>query len=155
MSDSLAFRQALSQFATGVAVVTGCDQAGEPMGMTINSFSSVSLNPQLVLWSIDKSAAGYEHYIAANRFAIQVLADSAQATSDLFAQRGIDKFGQAQYMMTDGLPLLTGCTATFICKEYKQVDAGDHTIIIGEVESFSCDPGKPLVFHDGGYTQLT
>lgn len=151
MSDSLAFRQALSQFATGVAVVTTRDKAGAAIGMTINSFSSVSLTPKLVLWSIDKSAAGYDDYIACDRHVIQVLTKEQQSLSDQFAQRGIDKFENVTYSDLNGMPALNGASAYFVCEPYKQVDAGDHTVIIATVTDFSADGGTPLMFHNGNY----
>jgi len=154
MSDSLEFRQALGQFATGVAIVTTTDAHGEPIGMTINSFASVSLEPMLVLWSIDKGAAGYQQYLDANHCVIQVLPESAQELSNLFAQKGADKFCNTSYRMIDGIPRLDSYCAQFVCTNFKQVDAGDHTVLICEVTEFDIRDESPLLFHNGQYKQF-
>jgi len=151
MSDSLEFRQALGQFATGVAIVTTTDAQGDPIGMTINSFASVSLDPKLVLWSIDKSAAGYQQYLDADNCVIQVLPESAQELSNLFAQKGADKFSNTGYSMVNGTPRLDTYCAQFVCKRFKQIDAGDHTVLIYQVTEFSMRDESPLLFHNGQY----
>lgn len=147
------FRSALGQFPTGVTVITAVDQKGEPIGCTASSFNSVSIDPALVLWSVDKGAFSAEIFKTAEYFAVNVLSESQVATSNKFAGRGEDKFKDVSY--TKGLgdsPLLAGCGAQFECKTWNVYDGGDHLIIVGEVKAYHHDNAlTPLVFSRGSY----
>ncbi|MFC6632715.1 flavin reductase family protein [Microbulbifer taiwanensis] len=150
-----ALRDTLGHFATGVTVVTTRDAAGQPAGMTVNSFNSVSLDPAMVLWSIDKQALGYQAFTGQEHFAVHVLKADQQHISNLFAGRGADKFGQVHWRTgPDGIPQLEGCAAYFHCRRVQCIDGGDHTILLGEVLEFTAGGGEPLVFHRGRYRAL-
>lgn len=154
-SQSRALRDTLGQFATGITVVTTRDAAGQPVGMTVNSFNSVSLDPPLVLWSIDKQALGYGAFTGNDHFAVHVLKADQQHISNLFAGRGADKFGQIHWRPGPAqLPLLDDCAAHFHCRRIQSIDGGDHTILLGEVLEFTASGGEPLVFHRGRYRAL-
>ncbi|SDZ95547.1 NADH-FMN oxidoreductase RutF, flavin reductase (DIM6/NTAB) family [Microbulbifer marinus] len=153
--QSRALRDTLGQFATGVTVVTTRDAAGEPAGMTVNSFNSVSLEPALVLWSIDKQSLGYDAFTQQEHFAVHVLKADQQHVSNLFAGRGADKFGQVHWHPgPNGVPQLDDCAAFFHCRRVQCIDGGDHTILLGEVLEFTASGGEPLIFHRGRYRAL-
>ncbi len=150
-----ALRDTLGLFATGVTVVTTTDAAGQPVGMTVNSFNSVSLDPPLVLWSIDKQSLGYDAFTAEGHFAVHVLKSDQQHISNLFAGRGADKFGHVQWRPgPHQVPLLDDCAALFQCRLAQCIEGGDHTILLGEVTDFTASGGEPLVFHRGRYRAL-
>jgi flavin reductase (DIM6/NTAB) family NADH-FMN oxidoreductase RutF len=155
MTDSKSFRQCLARFATGVTVVTCCDADGNPCGITANSFSSVSLEPPLVLWNIAKVSNSLEAYLDAEHFAINVLADDQQQLSSHFARSDHTLFGGIEYTLTDdGVPVLPGTLATFECRTHALHDCGDHYIIVGEVTGFAAGDGKPLLFFGGRYRKI-
>ncbi|HEU0195790.1 MAG TPA: flavin reductase [Nevskiaceae bacterium] len=150
------FREALGSFATGVAIVTTRAPDGQPLGLTINSFNSVSLDPPLVLWSLAKNAYSLPVFRAAPHWAVHVLAADQDALSARFARRGEDKFGGLD--LEEGLgcvPLLRGCSARFQCRTTSQYEGGDHVILIGEVLAFDRVESAPLVFHRGRYAHAT
>ncbi|MEX2961137.1 flavin reductase family protein [Microbulbifer sp. TYP-18] len=152
---SRALRDTLGHFATGVAVVTTRDAKGEPMGMTVNSFNSVSLDPALVLWSVDKQSLGYQAFTSRGHFTVHVLKTDQQNLANLFAGRGVDKFGRTKWHWgPDRVPRLEDCAALFHCRLAQCIDGGDHTILLGEVLEFSAQGGEPLVFHRGRYRAL-
>ena len=153
--QSRALRDTLGQFATGVTVVTTRDAAGQPVGMTVNSFNSVSLDPALVLWSIDKQSLGYKAFTGREHFAVHVLKADQQHISNLFAGRGADKFGQVHWHAgPNDIPQLDDCAAYFHCRLAQCIDGGDHTILLGEVLEFTANGGEPLLFHRGRYRAL-
>ncbi|MFF1829002.1 flavin reductase [Paenarthrobacter sp. NPDC058040] len=146
------FRSALGQFATGVTVVTTVSPDGRKVGMTANSFTSVSMEPPLVLWCPSKRAPSLTDFEDASHFAINILASDQHVLSRQFATPSTDKFAGAE--TTEGIagvPLLDGAVATFQCRTVSRHDAGDHVIYVGEVEKYSNDGGAPLVFHSGKY----
>ncbi|WP_081847966.1 flavin reductase family protein [Microbulbifer sp. HZ11] len=150
-----ALRDTLGQFATGVTVVTTLDAAGQPVGMTVNSFNSVSLDPALILWSIDRGSLSYSAFTECERFVVHVLKGDQQHVSNLFAGRGADKFGQVKWHRgAEGIPQLDDCAALFHCRRAQNIAGGDHTILLGEVLEFSAAGGEPLVFHRGRYRAL-
>ena len=149
--DPRAFRTALGKFATGVTIVTARDADGQPVGMTANSFNSVSLDPPLVLWSVDRHALSAPAFRAAERFAIHVLADDQADLSNRFARKGEDKFAGLDWAWSDGVPRLSGALATFECSTRAVHEGGDHEIIVGRVERFAARDGDGLVFAAGGY----
>lgn len=151
--DAKDFRRALSQFPTGVTVITTTDADGNPVGVTASSFNSVSLDPTLVLWSIDKGAHSLEAFRKAEHFAVNVLASDQVSTSNNFASRGEDKFANAQYSSGLGnAPILDHYAAQFECKTWEIYEGGDHLIIVGEVIKYRHkDDTAPLVFARGSY----
>lgn len=154
MSDTREFRNALGQFATGVTIITTLDANGAPVGVTVNSFNSVSLEPKLVLWSLAKKSYSLDAFSNTERFVIHVLAADQQDVSNRFAKGSPEKFNGADY--TDGLgnvPVLSGCAAVFECRRTEQVDGGDHVIFIGQVERFQVEERPVLLFYKGGYTR--
>ena len=155
MTDTRAFRQCLGKFATGVTVVTCCDGAGNPCGITANSFSSVSLEPPLVLWNIAKVSNSLQAYREAKHFAINVLAENHKDLSAHFARSDHTLFRDIEYSLSaDGAPLLPGTLAAFECRTHEIHDCGDHYIIIGEVLRFTSSEKDPLLFYGGSYRQL-
>lgn len=146
------FRNALGQFATGVTVVTTVSPDGRKVGMTANSFTSVSVEPPLVLWCPSKRAPSLTDFEEASHFAINILASDQHVLSRQFATPATDKFeGAATSEGIAGVPLLDGAVATFQCRTVSRHDAGDHVIYVGEVERYNNDGGAPLVFHSGKY----
>jgi flavin reductase (DIM6/NTAB) family NADH-FMN oxidoreductase RutF len=154
--DKRDYRRALGQFATGVTVVTTHSKKGRPIGITVNSFSSVSLDPPLVLWSLSRQATDFEEMNEAERFAVNVLAARQHHLSRQFSTKLPDKFaGVAYQQAADGSPLLEGATAQFICRVARRFEGGDHVIILGHVEEYRWQQGEPLVFHSGRYHVTT
>lgn len=147
------FRSALGHFPTGVTVITTLDKNGEPIGCTASSFNSVSMDPPLLLWSVDKNAYSAKIFEQAEYFAINVLSENQVPTSNRFAGRGEDKFKDVSYTAgLGGIPLLEGCGAQFECKTWNVYEGGDHLIIVGEVMNYSHNDSKtPLVFSRGSY----
>jgi flavin reductase (DIM6/NTAB) family NADH-FMN oxidoreductase RutF len=154
--DPRELRQALGQFATGVTVVTTRGADGRRVGMTANSFTSISLDPPLVMWSPSKTAPSLPAYAAASHFAVNVLASHQHHLSRQFATGADNKFAGLE--VTDGIagvPLLPDVPASFECRTVATYDAGDHVIFIGEVERYTAPGGSPLVFHSGSYQVAT
>ena len=150
--DARRFRNALGAFATGVTIVTTRDAAGKDVGLTANSFNSVSLEPPMVLWSLAKNARSLPAFLAATHFAVHVLAADQEELSLRFAARGAEKFtGLDLERNASGVPLLRGCSARFQCRTAFRHEGGDHVIFVGAVESFDHSDRPPLVFHGGRY----
>lgn len=151
-----AFRDALGCFATGIAVVTTVDAAGAPVGVTINSFSSVSLDPPLVLFSLGRRAQSFEAFIGAGRFAVNVLSAEQQELSVRFSRLGSDKFADLAYETWEtGCPILDGCLANLDCVTEAMHDGGDHVILVGRVLRLdSRRTGAPLLYFRGRYVRL-
>jgi 3-hydroxy-9,10-secoandrosta-1,3,5(10)-triene-9,17-dione monooxygenase reductase component len=150
--DPKAFRGALSAFATGVTIVTTRDQEGRDVGLTANSFNSVSLDPPLILWSLSRTAMSLPAFTDNDHFAVHVLAADQDALSHRFASRGIDKFAGLQFGRgAGGVPLLDDCSARFECRKAFTYDGGDHAIFVGEVLGFHDFGRPPLIFHAGRY----
>jgi len=153
-NDNQQLRQCLGRFATGVTVVT-CQGSRGPCGITANSFSSVSLEPPLVLWNIAKVSNSLRAYLDAERFAINILGAEQQYLAEHFAQSDHTVFNGIEYDRSPhGVPLLPGAVAHFECRTQQTHDCGDHHIIIGEVEKFRSSNRAPLLFHDGVYKTL-
>jgi len=151
--DSKEFRRALGTFTTGVTVITARSAAGEPVGVTANSFSSVSLDPPLVLWSLAKTAHSLPVFNEAKYFAIHILAATQEELSNRFATRGEDKFAHLE--VENGLgnvPLLAGCSTRMQCRTVYQYEGGDHIIFVGEVIDLVNNQVPPLVFQAGKYS---
>ena len=153
--DTRELRDAFGRFATGVTIVT-VTHAGDPSGLTANSFSSVSLDPPLVLWSLAKNADCFAHFEAEDHFAVNVLNRDQEAISTRFATKDVDKWEGTPYTTgRTGTPLLKGSIATFECKVYARHEGGDHVIYVGEVlhvDTGGDDP--PLGFYRGRYRRI-
>ncbi len=155
--DPRTFRDTLGQFLTGVTIVTAEAPDGTPVGLTVNSFTSVSLEPPLVLFCIDKNAGSYEGIVNAQGYAVHILGSDQVDLANRFATRGADRFGGLNYTRGFyGAPILPGALALLECRTVQRVDAGDHTILIGRVERLN--PGgrtrKPLGYFRGRYTAI-
>ena len=151
-ADHKEFRSALGRFTTGVTVVTACDASGRRVGLTANSFSSVSLDPPLILWSLSRSAPSLPAFEACAHYAVNVLAADQVELSRRFARSGRDKFaGLACEEGLGGAPLLPGCVARFECRNAQRYAGGDHVIFLGQVERLAHCDREPLVFFAGRY----
>ena len=149
------FRAALRSFAAGVTVVTTRDRDGRPSGLTASAFTSVSLDPPLVLICVDHAATAYPDFRVRGWFAVNVLRREQEALSRRFAASGGDKFhGVACHEGPHGLPLLDDALATLECRIVEAHEAGDHTIFIGRVEATEVRSGRPLVYFHGAYHGL-
>lgn len=147
------FRNALGAFATGVTIVTTRDAQGRDVGLTANSFNSVSLDPPMVLWSLAKGSRSLPAFLAASHFAVHVLAADQEELSIRFATRGAGKFdGLRVERSPEQVPLLPGCSARFVCRTAFRHEAGDHMIFVGEVETFDHSDLPELLFHRGRYS---
>ncbi|MDO5603934.1 MAG: flavin reductase family protein [Paracoccus sp. (in: a-proteobacteria)] len=143
-----AFRDALGQFATGVTVVTVTAPDG-PEGVTVNSFASVSLAPPLVLWSPGKFSRRHDLFAAARYFSVHVLAEDQKHLADRFTRNGAQFAGLDHTVSPEGVAQIPGVLARFDCRRFAGHDAGDHTLVIGEVLRVATAPGRPLVFAQG------
>lgn len=153
--DSMAFRRALGQFATGVAVVTTLGGDGAKTGLTVNSFTSVSLDPPLVLWCLGRESPSAAVFEAATHFAVNVLAADQAAVSQRFAGPTVDRFkGIETVEGLGGVPLLTDCLAQFECAVDAVHEGGDHLIFVGRVARLRRRDGDPLVYFGGRYRTL-
>ena len=151
-ADARQLRQALGAFPTGVCLVTTTTPDGKRAGMTINSFSSVSLDPPLILWSIRDDTRSADAFLAARSFNLSVLAAEQRDLAWHFAKPAADKFerfGEAFALASNGCARLTRSVATFECSTYSRHQEGDHTIILGRVDRFSRTDTPPLLFHSG------
>lgn len=147
-----ALRQTLGVFVTGVTVITTRDADGKAYGLTANSFSTVSLEPPLILWSQSKRAGSYTVFKDTDEFAISILAEHQSDISSRFARSIDDKFeGVALDEAFCGLPVIEGSSAWLHCRSVSQFDGGDHTVYIGEVLKFARGDQLPLVFGGGRY----
>ncbi|HEN8802196.1 flavin reductase [Pseudomonas sp. CM25] len=154
--DPQAFRAALGTFTTGVTIITSQDQDGLPVGITANSFNSVSLNPPLVLWSLSKQARSLPVFSSGKHWNVHVLSIEQEKLSGRFATQGEDKFAEIE--LDNGIsnaPLLQDCTARFQCRTAFQYEGGDHVIFVGEVLAFDHSDRAPLAFQSGQYALAT
>lgn len=148
------FRTALGRFGTGVTVIT-CDTGTGPLGITANSFASVSLDPPLVLWSPAKSSARYPFFMAADHFAIHVVGDDQMGICQGFARNG-NAFDDLDWEVgAQGVPLINGCLSRFECNKVAEHDGGDHSIVVARVDQVTTREGSPLLFYSGRYGGFT
>lgn len=147
------FRTALGMFATGVTIVTARTPDGRVIGLTANSFNSVSLQPPLVLWSLAQAAASLPAFRAGSHYAINILAKDQKELAERFALKGVDRWSGVKFSEGQcGAPLLEGAAATFECFNRSRYEEGDHVIFVGEVERCAWRPGaSPLLFHGGRF----
>ena len=154
--DSRACRDALGHFATGVAVVTAAGE-GEALGLTINSFASVSLEPPLILWSLDKASDRFAGLMAASHFAVNMLGGEARELAQLLARKGQAGLGDEGLRTgARGVPLLTRAIAHFECSVEHRYEGGDHVIFVGRVLGFDhTSHSDPLIYYRGRYRALS
>lgn len=153
--DPFLLREAFGSFMTGVTVVTTLDTNGKPLGFTANSFSSVSLDPPLLLVCPSRSLSSFSVFEKCERFAVNVLAEGQEFVSNTFAGFKGDRFTQVDWRPDrDGCPLLDGAAAQFSCRTARVVPAGDHVILIGEIDGFSRTDRRGLGFAAGQYFSL-
>lgn len=149
------FRDALGAFATGVTVVTAKDAEGKPVGATANSFSSVSLDPPLVLWSVAKTANCFDAFMKAKHFAIHILHSGQEGISRLFATKEVDKFANLKWHENaGGAPLLEDFGVRFECTTEHLYEGGDHIIVVGRVHDMDAQDCEPLGFYKGKYAKI-
>lgn len=150
--DPLHLRRAFGRFATGVTVVTSVGPDGRLIGVTVNSFASVSMTPPLVSWNYRREALAFAALAGAPHFAVHVLGRHQRQLSSQFASNAADRFAGVEVSRGIGnVPVITGCAAVFECRQWSTVEAGDHAIILGEVLRYAHDDAPPLVFHGGDY----
>jgi flavin reductase (DIM6/NTAB) family NADH-FMN oxidoreductase RutF len=149
------FRHALSHFATGVTIVTTCDADQRPTGLTASAFSSVSLDPPLVLICVDHKSQSFPHLRESGRFAINILHCDHEGLSRRFASSRLDKFDGVEFRMgTLGVPLIEQALAQLECRTVSAHVEGDHTIFVGRVEAVHTGDGEPLLYYRGRYHRL-
>ena len=159
MREYRQLRDCLGRFATGVTVMTCKPPAGAPSGITANSFSSVSLDPPLVLWSIARDSRSTAAFLDAGAFVVNILAEDQQSLSEHFAQSERPDFDQIEGLRVsgtvEGQPVLPDCMAYLHCRTCVVHEGGDHHILLGEVAEFELGrPAKPLIYYRGRYIRL-
>lgn len=147
--NEMLFKQALGNYPTGVTIVTTTEKDGTPVGLTVNSFASVSLDPLMVLWSIDHKVSSLETFTNQGRFAIHILAGNQQKECSTFASKNVDRFSTCNWELSDnGLPIIEGAFAVLECETHQAIVAGDHTILIGKVTNIRVSEEKdPMLYH--------
>ncbi|MFI4940114.1 MAG: flavin reductase family protein [Burkholderiales bacterium] len=154
--DSRHFRQALSQFATGVTVITTRLEDGSFLGLTASSFNSVSLTPPLVLWSLSKTSGSLPIFSGNSHYVINILAADQAELAERFARRTANRFEGVDFELSHtGLPILKGGAAWFECHNRSRYPEGDHVIFVGEVERCDMHAKQVLVFHGGRFVATT
>lgn len=144
------FRHVLSQFATGVTVITTRLDNGKFLGITASSFNSVSLNPPLVLWSLSSKATSLPVFSVNSHYVINILSADQRNLVEQFSQPSDDRFAGVEYTLSaNGIPILNGAAAWLECQNRSRYPEGDHVIFVGEVEQCEFTPGAPLIFHGG------
>lgn len=152
--DSTDFRKTMGTFCTGITIVTTQGDA-DVHGMTANSFTSVSLNPPLVLVAVDKRAETHQHLAEARRFGVSVLLDDQLPVSNHFAGKWDDAVARSlEYDYIDGIPVLRECLSHLTCDLWATYDGGDHTLYVGQVTSLQVNEGQPLLYYRSGYRRL-
>ncbi len=156
--DTAEFRAACGHFPTGVAVVTCSDPAGTPIGLTVNSFTSVSLKPPMILFCVDHSAFSRKVIASVETFAVNLLSLEQKDLSSRFAKPSDDRFQNVAFKLgTLGAPLLDGALVHLECRKAHTYEAGDHDIVVGEVIDLTIQPddAQPLVYFKGQYRELS
>jgi len=153
--DTRAYRKTLSQFPTGVTVMTALQDDGRPVGMTVNSFASVSLTPPVILWSIARSTPSYAAFANAQNFVVNFLAEDQKNLSTKFSRPSDDKFSDVVWSRgLNGIPVLSGCVAHIECTLRERHVVGDHDILLGDVVRFAWEDKLPLAFALSDYKRL-
>ena len=153
--DGRELRNAMGLFATGVTIITTKDATEKPFGLTANAFSSLSLNPPMLLICVDKGVDCYNCFEESKVFAVNFLSQAQEELSTRFATKGIEKFAGLSYSLGElGVALLDGALAHFECTVAHAYEGGDHTIYVGEIQRLVTAPGDPLLFYQGKYRFL-
>ncbi len=154
--DNREFRNALGRFATGVCIITAHPQGMDPFGMTVNSFTSLSMEPPLVLWNLQNDSECYEAFGGVDHFCVNVLASDQMELSNRYARKGDHDLHPEHFTEgSHGCPVLHGALTSFECEKWQTVEAGDHLILIGKVLGMlSRTEGEPLLFYGGKYREL-
>lgn len=154
--DGRELRNALGRFATGVCVISAISEDGKAMGMTANSFSSVSLDPPLILWSLQNNSDVYDIFAGPKHYAINILSTEQQAQSNQYAKKGQHELSESDYRLGKyGAPVFRHALVTFECELEATHEGGDHLIIVGRVREMHERPsGEPLLFYCGRYREL-
>lgn len=146
--DSQSFRQALSQFATGITVITTKHPDGYFIGLTASSFNSVSLEPPLVLWSLGNTSSNMAAFKHCSHYIVNVLSAEQLSLAKQFSSKSMDRFAGVDFTLSpQGIPVLKGVSSWFICKNRSQYSEGDHVIFVGEVEQCHASPQPALIYH--------
>jgi flavin reductase (DIM6/NTAB) family NADH-FMN oxidoreductase RutF len=154
-TDDAQFRRAMAQFATGITVVTTLDSEGRNLGLTVNAFSSVSLDPPLILVCIDNRSETHAGFESSGVFGVSVLAEDQEEWSRRFALVGPEKFDGGGFLKgTSGVALLPGALVHLECRVAAAYPGGDHTIYVGKIMSLAASPGRPLLYHGSAYGRL-
>ena len=152
---STKLRNAFGHFATGVTIITTRTPTGDPVGMTVNSFASLSLDPPLALWSLARASVNFDVFHAASHFAVHVLGTEQSPLARQFATKDIDRFlGVTTTACASGVPRLDDYHACFECETYARYDGGDHSIIVGRILAVDERPGDPLLFYRGRFARI-
>lgn len=153
--DPIAFRNSLGNFATGVALITvNCKNHGD-LGLTVNSFASVSLDPPLILWSINRNSDLFDTFIDTETFTVNILREDQQHFSNQFSKKGEHSLKNYAWQRTrNGCLCVPDSLVHFDCDTFEQFDGGDHIIFVGKVTDFENRGGKPLLFSQGKYRQI-
>jgi len=142
------FKEVMGNYPTGVTIVTATDHDGNPVGLTVNSFASVSLDPLMVLWSIDHKVSTIKSFTELGKFAIHILAGDQQELCKTFASKNVDRFSTCKWEFSDKqLPIIEGAFAVLECETFKTIEAGDHTVLIGEVTNIKKDEKDQMLYH--------
>lgn len=153
--DPLELRRAFGTFVTGITVITTIDGDGNPRGLTANSFTSVSLDPPLLLVCIGKSAGSFSAFNDCRSFAVNFLHEGQKPVAAVFASKSPDKFRDVDHHLgVTGAPVLRDCLSWFDCTPHSRVEAGDHLILVGQVQAFGTGPSSPLGFCRGRYASI-
>jgi len=149
------FKEVMGNYPTGVTIVTTIDHEGNPVGLTVNSFASVSLDPLLILWSIDHKVSTLEAFTDGESFAVHVLAGDQQELCKTFSSKNIDRFSLCNWSTSEhNLPIIDGAFAVLQCKTFNKVEAGDHTILIGEVIDIQIEKKEPMLYHRRRFSSI-
>ncbi|MES2940748.1 MAG: flavin reductase family protein [Pseudomonadota bacterium] len=151
--DPPGYRSAIGTFATGVAVITACD-GGDEFGVTVNSLTSVSLEPLMLLVSLKRQSVSAAAILRSRRFGVSILGADQEAVSRRFVAPVADRFAGVACDRSQGLPLIAGAVAAFVCDLERGVDAGDHTLVLGTVRLGGARAAEPLVYHRGSYARI-
>lgn len=142
------FKEVMGNYPTGVTVVTTMDKEGKPIGLTVNSFASVSLDPLLVLWSIDHKVTTLNSFIDGGKFAVHILAGNQQELCKNFSSKNVDRFSTCEWKCSEqNLPIIEGAFAILQCHTFQTIEAGDHTILIGKVVDIQIEKREPMLYH--------
>lgn len=141
------FKKAMGNYPTGVTLITTTSEEGFPIGLIANSFTSLSMDPTLILWSIDHKVSTYDHFMYCEAFVVHILAAEQGGLLKDFTKKG-DRFENVEWTSSNNnIPIVKDTLAAFECKIYNKIEAGDHTIIIGKVEEISVEDKEPLLYH--------